>query len=108
ILSYVRSSVLIKGRLMAKLPKIIPISDLRADAATALKSARAANAPVIITQRGRATAVLMSIEAYEQSERERSVLHALVRGDREIAAGKGHQLEDVLAEADALLADDKR
>lgn len=88
---------------MAKLPKIIPISDLRADAATALKSARAAHEPVIITQRGRATAVLISIEEYEAREKERSILKELVRGDREIAAGKGHDLDDVFDEVEEIL-----
>ena len=89
---------------MAKLPRIIPISDLRADAATALRSAKAGREPVIITQRGRAAAVLISIEEYEHRERERSILKELVRGDREIKAGKGHDLDDVLSEVDEMLA----
>lgn len=89
---------------MARLPKIIPISDLRADAATALKSAQVSKAPVIITQRGRATAVLISIEAYEARERERAILKELARGDREIKAGEGHDLEDVLSEVDEILS----
>lgn len=97
----------IKGTLgwckMAKLPKIIPVSDLRAGAATALKSARQTKGPVIITQRGRAAAVLISIEEYEERERERAILKELARGEREIKAGKGHDLDDVLAEADALV-----
>jgi prevent-host-death family protein len=88
---------------MAKLPKIIPISDLRADAATALKSVKGRQGPVIITQRGRATAVLISMEAYEARERERSILRELLRGEREIKAGKGVDVEDVLREVDELL-----
>lgn len=91
---------------MARLPKVIPISDLRSDAATALKSVRSNRDPVIITQRGRATAVLISIETYERGERERAMLRQLARGEREIATGKGHGLEDVLADVDAVLADD--
>jgi hypothetical protein len=51
---------------------------------------------------------MFSVEAYERSEREREVLHILARGEREIAAGMGHDLEDVLKEADRLLADDFR
>lgn len=90
---------------MARLPKIIPISDLRADAAAALKAVQVSKAPVIITQRGRATAVLISIEAYESSERERAILKELARGDREVKAGEGHELEDVLSEVDEILSD---
>jgi prevent-host-death family protein len=89
---------------MPKVPDIMPVSDLRHGAAAALKRVRASRQPLIITQRGRAAAIMLSLEAYERAEHERQVLRLLVRGDREIAAGKGHDLGDVLAEADDLLA----
>ena len=60
--------------------------------------------PLVITQRGRAAAVMVSMEVYERSERDRDLLRVLARGDREVAAGKGHDLDDVMAEADRLLA----
>ena len=43
------------------------------------------------------------MEAYERSEHERQLLHLLARGEQEITAGKGFDLDEVLAEADALL-----
>jgi prevent-host-death family protein len=89
---------------MARVPVIIPITDLRQDAAAALKQVKSSQQPVVITQRGRAAAVLLSLEAYERSERERQLLHLLARGEQEIDAGKGFDLDEVLAEADALLA----
>ncbi len=91
---------------MAKIPTIVPVSDLRQDAARVLKKTRASDEPVFITQRGRATAVLMSIDAFERSEREREILLLLARGETEIASGVGHDLDSVLAEADQLLAKD--
>lgn len=90
---------------MAKIPAIIPVSDLRQDAARVLKDVKTSSGPVFITQRGRATAVLMSLDAYERSEAERELLLLLARGEKEIAAGTGHPLDEVLAEADALLTD---
>lgn len=90
---------------MAKIPSIIPVSDLRQDAARVLKKTRSSDEPVFITQRGRATAVLMSIEAFERSANEREVLRLLARGEKEIAGGVGHDLDSVLAEADELLAE---
>jgi prevent-host-death family protein len=90
---------------MAKVPCIIPVSDLRQGSARVLKEARKTKEPIFITQRGRATAVLLSLEAYERSEAERELLLMLARGEREIAKGKGYSLESVLAEADELLAD---
>ncbi len=92
---------------MAKIPQIIPITDLRQDAAAVLRQVRNLKEPLIITQRGRAAAVLLSVESYERGERERELLRLLARGDREIAAGEGHSLDSVLAEADALLAEDE-
>ena len=91
---------------MGKVPNIIPITDLRQDAARVLKRVKGTKEPVVITQRGRAAAVMMSRDAYEKAEHERQLLHLLARGDKEIAAGKGYDLETVMAEADALLADD--
>jgi prevent-host-death family protein len=91
---------------MAKIPSIIPVSDLRQDAAGVLKKTRSSDEPVFITQRGRPTAVLMSIDAYERSASERELLLLLAQGEKEIASGLGHDLESVLAEADKLLAEE--
>ena len=93
---------------MGKVPTIIPITDLRQDAASVLRRIRESKEPVVITQRGRAAAVMMSAETYERAEHDRELLRLLARGEREIAAGKGHGLDAVLAEADALLAQGDR
>jgi prevent-host-death family protein len=93
---------------MGKVPAIIPITDLRQGAAAALQRAKSSHQPVVITQRGRAAAVLLSMEAFERSEHERQILHLLARGEQEITAGKGIDLDEVLAEADALLASGPR
>jgi len=85
-------------------PDIVPVTDLRNDAAAALKRVRESAQPVVITQRGRAAAVMLSVEAYERGEHERELLRLLARGEREIAAGKGHDLASVLQDADRLLS----
>ena len=91
---------------MRKIPEIVPITDFRHNAAGVLKRAQSSKEPLIITQRGRASAVLLSVDAYEQTEQNIEMLRLLVRGEKEIAAGKGYDLDAVLAEADALLAED--
>jgi prevent-host-death family protein len=88
---------------MGKLANIIPVSDLRQGAAKLLKQLKNNNDPLIITQRGRATAVIMGVDAYEKSEHEKELLRLLARGDREIETGEGYDLDSVLAEADDLL-----
>ena len=89
---------------MGKLLNIIPVSDLRQDAAKVLKQLRNNREPLIITQRGRAAAVMIGVEAYEKSEHEKEILRLLAKGDREIEIGEGYDLDTVLAEADSLLA----
>jgi hypothetical protein len=49
---------------------------------------------------------MMSTDDYEKSDHDREPLCLLARGDEEIAAGKGYDLETVMAEADRLLAED--
>jgi prevent-host-death family protein len=88
---------------MAPMPTIIPISELRQDAAGIIKRAAATDEPVFITQRGRAAAVVVSARRYERTQHEFDVLRALARGEAEIEAGTGYDLADVLAEADDLL-----
>jgi prevent-host-death family protein len=90
---------------MPKIPDIIPITDLRQDAAAVLARVRKSAQPVVITQRGRAAAVMVSAESYERAESERQILKLLARGEREIAKGKGYDLDSVLKDADEVLAE---
>ena len=86
-----------------KIPDIIPVTDLRQDAASILKRLQDSVAPLVITQRGRAIAVIQSIDTYEKSEHERELLRLLAVGEKEITDGEGHTLTSVFKEADALL-----
>ena len=88
---------------MGKLLDIIPVSDLRRDAAKILKQLKNLKEPLIITQRGRAAAVMLSIETFERSEHDKELLRLLAKGEREIETGEGYDLETVLAEADSIL-----
>ena len=88
---------------MSGLPAIIPISDLRQDTAGIIKRVTASEEPVVITQRGRASAVLVSAQAYERTQHENEILRILAQGDADIAAGRGRDADDVMAEARALL-----
>lgn len=88
---------------MNALPDIIPLTDLRKETKSVLKRLQDSGQPIVITQRGRATAVMLDIEAYERLIEKQEILYLLARGEREIAQGKGHSLDDVLADADRLL-----
>jgi prevent-host-death family protein len=92
---------------MTRIPEVIPVTDLRQDAAAVLRRVRGRKQPLIITQRGRAAAVMLSVDAYERGEHERQILLLLARGEQEIAGGKGPELDSVFAEADALLREEE-
>ena len=93
---------------MPNAPKIIPISDLRQNASDVVKSISSSREPVFITQRGRAAAVMVGMEAYKNAQHEMDILHLLARGEKEIEAGTAYELNDVLREADLYLEAAKR
>ena len=88
---------------MTRMPQIVPISDLRKGAAALLKKVRESRDPVVVTQRGRPAAVLLSVEEFERREQDLEILRLLAQGEKDIAAGVGHDLDEVLADADELL-----
>ena len=88
---------------MNTVPPIIPISDLRQDAAAVLKSIKNSDQPTVITQRGRAAAIMLSVESYEQSLHDKELLMLLAKGEKEIQTGEGYDLDIVLGEADSIL-----
>jgi prevent-host-death family protein len=88
---------------MPSAPKIIPISDLRQNASDVVKGVSTTKQPVFITQRGRAAAVMVSMEVYEEAQHELDILRLLAKGEKEIEAGVGDDLVEVLKEADRYL-----
>lgn len=50
--------------------------------------------------------MLIESGSYDLPEQDEELLSLLTRGEQEIALGKGYDLETVLAEADALLAEE--
>ena len=92
---------------MPTIPKIIPISDLRQNASDIVRGVSSSREPVFITQRGRAAAVMVSMQVYEESQHELDILRLLARGEKEIEAGVGYELQEVLKEADRFLETEK-
>ena len=93
---------------MSKIPRIVPISVLRQDAALVLKNVQNSEQPLVITQRGRAAAIMLSVESYEKSEHERELLRLLAKGEKEITENQGYSLDSVLKEADSLLQENDK
>ena len=89
---------------MGIIPEIIPISELRQSAADIIKRLQSSRKPVFITQRGRASAVMVSADDYERLQRELEILKALALGETEIQLGEGSDLHSVFSKADELLS----
>lgn len=74
---------------MTKIPKIITVSELRRGAARLLARVQDHDEPVVVTQRGQPSAVILSIEAYERFERERKIVRVLAHDEHEVRVRDG-------------------
>ncbi|MBN2685293.1 MAG: type II toxin-antitoxin system Phd/YefM family antitoxin [Pontiellaceae bacterium] len=74
---------------------IEPVTALKTKSAQLIKEARDSGQPVIITQNGKASAVLQDVESYEEQRRALLMLKLLSQGDQEIVRGKGVKHSDV-------------
>jgi prevent-host-death family protein len=67
---------------------IEPVTTLKRDAAGLIDRARERSSPIVITQNGKATAVLQDIETFERQRRALLLLKLLAQGDRDYEAGR--------------------
>ena len=68
---------------------IEPVTALKTRSAQLITAARESRRPVIITQNGKASAVLQDVESYEEQRQALLMLKMLSQGDQEIARGEG-------------------
>jgi prevent-host-death family protein len=80
---------------------IEPVTTLKSKSAELVRRARETGQPIIITQNGKATAVLQDVETYQRQRKALLLLKYLARGDRDYRQGK--LLSD--AEADRYFRD---
>ncbi len=65
-----------------------PITDFRSRSAELVKQTKRTKAPLIITQRGRATAVLEDLEHWEARVERLEVLEQILRGVQDFQEGR--------------------
>jgi prevent-host-death family protein len=87
---------------MAKIPlnletDIQPVSDFRSNAAAILKQVRESGRPLILTQRGRAAAVLLDIGLYQALIDEIETLRDVNVAREDLAAGRVLRNEEARA-----------
>lgn len=77
--------------------RIKTISYLKANAAEVLTHLAANHEPLVITQNGKAKAVLQDVASFEKTQETLALLKILALGTEDVAAGKLKPVADVLA-----------
>ncbi len=77
---------------------IIPVSDFKAKAAEWLRRLGESSEPVVITQNGKAAAVVLSPAAYDELTKRFRFMEAVERGLADVEAGRVTSHEEVVAE----------
>ena len=68
---------------------IEPVSRLKTRSAELIRRARDTGQPIVITQNGKATAVLQDVESFERQRNALLLLRYLAQGEEEVRSGKG-------------------
>ena|SRR5687768_1645392 len=85
---------------------LVPVNELRADLAGWLRKVDQTGRPVIVTQRGRAAAVLLHPAALDELEEQQELVRKVLRGLSEEAAGEFiEDEEEMWAEVEQVIAE---
>ncbi len=83
---------------------LVPVNEFRANLATWLDQPRKTGRPVVLTQRGKAAAVLVSPLMLDELEERRAIVTEVIEGLSQVAAGEVVEDEEVWAEVEARLS----
>lgn len=78
--------------------QIKPISYLKSHTAQIVKELTDSRKPMVITQNGEATLVVMDVKSFEEHENTLALLKILAMGNKEIEQGQFRDAEAVFAE----------
>jgi prevent-host-death family protein len=79
---------------------IKPISYLKSHTAQIVKELTESREPMVITQNGEATLVVIDVKSYEERENTLALLKILALGSRELELGQFRDAEEVFASID--------
>lgn len=82
---------------------IEPVTTLKTKSAEIIRQARESRQPIIITQNGKATAVLQDIESFQSQREALLLLKYLSIGDQQLREGRGIPHRDVRKRLEAKL-----
>ncbi len=80
------------------IPILVPITDMKRQAGKVLDALRRDRTPMVITEHGRAAAVILDMATYETLTRRYEVLKSLDEAEQDIAHGLVHSWDEVKAD----------
>ena len=80
--------------------QVKPISYLKSHTAQIVKELTDSRQPMVITQNGEATLVVIDVKSFEERENTLALLKILAMGNQEIEQGKFRDVEAVFADLD--------
>jgi prevent-host-death family protein len=69
-------------------PTVKPVTELKRHATRIIEQLDESRTPLLITERGRAAAVMLDVESYRSMLRKLELLEGIARGERAIADGR--------------------
>lgn len=78
--------------------EIKPLSQFRTDPASILRQVRENRRPVVITERGNPSAILVDVEEYEKQQAKLELLEAIFEGERDFQEGHFESLDKTYKE----------
>jgi prevent-host-death family protein len=82
---------------------LVPVNEFRSNMATYLKRVSHSGRPVILTQRGRAAAVLIDPAMLDEIEESQEVVRKVMRGLEDGAAGRTVSSQDLFSELETII-----
>lgn len=84
------------------------LSKLRSDPAAILRQTREECRPVVITERGKPTAVIMNVDAYERQQEKIALMEAVLAGEKDLEEGRSKTLDQVYQQTRQWLAKESK
>lgn len=74
---------------------VLPVSELKAHMKSILKRVTQTGQPVLITQNGHSTVLIVDVVAFQKQQNKLKILEEIAKGEREILEGHGISHSDV-------------
>ncbi len=82
---------------------VVPFAEFRANASRLIRAVREDGRPKVITQHGRAAAVLVSAEWFDRVNHDEYVRNAIREGLSDLDASRSYSTEEVMADMDEVI-----